>query len=84
MTLHTHTIPSGHHLVFIAENGGIVLRLSIDDANQTVDSNFTTLRWGVCDQPWTNGDKLILRIAQTGQSPASVTNDTECLTLPGS
>ena len=68
----------GHHVDFIALDGSVVLRLSVDDAAQSVDGDGTTLTWGVCKQPWESGDKLMLRISESGPELSGVTNDAEC------
>ena len=70
--------PSGHHVVFIALDGTVALRLKIDDATVTVDGDGTALSWGVCSQPWEAGDKLMLRISESGADLSGATNDTEC------
>ena len=71
--------PSGHHVDFIALDGSVALRLKIDDATQTVDGDSTALSWGVCSQPWEAGDKLMLRISESGADITGATNDAECL-----
>ena len=71
--------PSGHHVDFIAVDGSVALRLKIDDATQTVDGDSTALSWGVCSQPWEAGDKLMLRISESGADITGATNDAECL-----
>ncbi len=70
--------PSGHHVDFIALDGSVALRLKVDDATQAVDGGGTALSWGVCSQPWETGDKLMLRISESGPDLTGVTNDTEC------
>ena len=68
----------GHHVDFIALDGSVVLRLSVDDAAHAVEGDGTTLTWGVCKQPWESGDKLMLRISESGPELSGVTNDAEC------
>ena len=75
-------VPPGHQVEFIAQNGDDLLRLSLDDAAAGEEFGNKTFRWGVCDQPWSDGDKLMLRIVRGGPNASGVTNDTECLTLP--
>ena len=50
------------HVVDIIELDGTV-SLSLDVADATVDSANDTLSWTVSEQPWDDGDKLMLRIA---------------------
>ena len=69
----------GHHVDFIALDGSVVLRLSVDDAAHAVEGDGTTLTWGVCKQPWKAGDKLMLRISESGADITGATNDAECL-----
>ena len=71
--------PAGNHSAFIALDGSVVLRLKIEDATQVVEGNGTTLTWGVCSQPWEAGDKLLLRISESGPDLTGTTNDSECL-----
>ncbi len=71
--------PSGHHVDFIALDGSVALRLRVDDATLTVDGDGTALSWGVCSQPWEAGDKLMLRISESGADITGATNDAECL-----
>ena len=57
-----HTGLAGHRLDFIELDGSVSLSLQIDDA--TVDAANKTLSWTVSEQPWEDGDKLMLRIAE--------------------
>ena len=70
--------PSGHHVDFIALDGTVALRLRVEDAAHAVEGDGTTLSWGVCSQPWEAGDKLMLRISESGPELSGVTNDAEC------
>ena len=53
---------SGHKLNFIALDGTVAH--SLDGGAATVSGG--TLTWSVASQPWQAGDKLMLRIRQTG------------------
>ena len=72
-----HTGLSGHKLDFIELDGSVSLSLQVDDA--TVDAANKTLSWTVAEQPWHDGDKLMLRIAEVVPEvalvnvPASIT-----------
>ena len=57
-----HTGLSGHKLDFIVLDGSVSLSLLVDDA--TVDAANNTLSWNVAEQPWEDGDKLMIRIAE--------------------
>ena len=70
-----------YRMDFIALDGSVALRLYSEDAIEAVDDDeVATLAWGVCEQPWEDGDLLMLRIA-TGDPDDGVqaTNDAECL-----
>ena len=60
-TLFPHTGLAGHKLDFIALDGSVSLSLQVDDA--TVDAANKTLSWQVSEQPWHDGDKLMVRIS---------------------
>ena len=62
LTLGTHVSLSGHVLDFIALDGSVSMSLFTDSA--TVDSTAGTYSWPMTSQPWTNGDKLMLRIRE--------------------
>ena len=68
----------GHHLEFIALDGSLSLRLDFDDALETIEGVKRTLAWNVCNQPWVNGDLLMLRISRSGENLTNVTNDGPC------
>ena len=71
---------SGHHVDFIALDGSVALRLRIVDASQSTDGDNTTLTWVVCTQPWAEGEKLMLRVSESGPDLSGVTDDSACLT----
>ena len=72
---------SDYRIDFIALDGSVALRLDVIDAIEVLDEDeVATLIWGVCEQPWVDGDLLMLRIA--GGTPGDgvqATNDAECL-----
>ncbi|MDE2718644.1 MAG: hypothetical protein OXI33_16760, partial [Chloroflexota bacterium] len=55
-----HTGLAGQVMDFIELNGSVSLSLNIDDA--TVDAASHTVSWTVAEQPWHDGDKLMLRV----------------------
>ena len=55
-----HTGLAGHKLDFIELDGAVSLSLHVDNA--TVDAANGTLSWTVAEQPWEDGDLLMLRI----------------------
>ncbi len=57
-----HTGLAGHKLDFIELDGSVSLSLQVDEA--TVDAVNRTLSWAVAEQPWEDGDLLMLRIAE--------------------
>ena len=57
-----HTGLAGHKLDFIELDGAVSLSLVVDEA--TVDAANRTLSWAVAEQPWHDGDLLMLRIAE--------------------
>ena len=57
-----HTGLAGYKLDFIELDGSVSLSLQVDNA--TVDAAYRTLSWTVSEQPWHDGDKLMLRIAE--------------------
>lgn len=69
----------GHHIDFIALDGSTLLRLDFDEASQTeVSDDAKSLNWGVCEQPWKDGDQLMIRISKSGADLSGATNDTKC------
>ncbi len=55
---------------FIELDGSVPLSLNIDDA--TIDAANHTLSWTVSEQPWHDGDKLMLRIREALSAPEDV------------
>ena len=74
-----HNLLAGHHIDFIALDGTVSLRLDFDDAVEiSADDGVSALSWGVCVQPWEDGDKLMIRISESGADLTGATNDEEC------
>ncbi len=71
LTLGTHVSLSGQVLEFIALDGSIALSLLTDNA--TVDSTAGTYTWSMSSQPWSNGDKLMLRLREATTPPTTPT-----------
>ena len=70
---------AGHHVDFIELDGSVGLRLDVDDAaTVATGGEGSVLVWGVCEQPWTAGDQLMLRISESGESLTGATNDATC------
>ena len=57
-----HTGLAGHRLDYIELDGSVSHSLQVDDA--TFDAANGTLRWAVEEQPWHEGDLLMLRIRE--------------------
>ena len=53
---------AGHKLDFIELDGSVSLSLVVDEA--TVNAANGTLSWAVAEQPWVDGDKLMVRIRE--------------------
>ena len=68
-----------HHIDFIALDGSVALRLDFGDAAVADAGVVRTFSWGVCKQPWSAGDKLMLRISESPPGLAGATNDASCL-----
>ena len=70
-----------HRVDFIALDGSVALRLDFGNAVAFADDeNVATLAWGVCGQPWADGDLLMLRIAEgIPDDGVQTTNDPDCL-----
>ena len=81
MALSPATDLDGHRMDFIALDGSVSLRLDFDDAVEFVgDGDVATLAWGVCEQPWEEGDLLMLRIAEgIPDDGVAAVNNEECL-----
>ena len=60
LSLSPYSSLSGHKLDFIELDGSVSLSLPASSA--TADSTAGTLTWSVSDQPWHDGDLLMLRI----------------------
>ena len=81
MQLTPHSTLAGRHIDFIALDGSVSLRLDFDDATVvTADDGTQALSWGVCDQPWEDGDQLMIRISESGAELPGATNDADCST----
>ena len=81
MQLTPHSTLPGHHIDFIVLDGSVSLRLDFDDAIElSEDGGTQSLNWGVCEQPWQDGDKLMIRISRSAADLTGVTNDAECST----
>ncbi|MDE2715964.1 MAG: hypothetical protein OXI33_02975, partial [Chloroflexota bacterium] len=57
-----HTGLTGQTVDFIELDGSVSLSLLVDDA--TIDAANNTLSWTVSEQPWHDGDKLMVRIRE--------------------
>ena len=57
-----HTGLTGQAVDFIELDGSVSLSLKVSDA--TVDGENYTLSWSVAEQPWHDGDKLMVRIRE--------------------
>ena len=68
-----------HHIDFIALDGSIALRLDFGDAAVADAGVVRTFSWGVCGQPWSAGDKLMLRISESAAGVVGATNDASCM-----
>ena len=77
LTLSPYTSLAGQKLDFIELDGSV--GLSLPTSSATEDTTAGTLTWSLTDQPWHDGDTLMLRIAAsttpepTPQSSSSVT-----------
>lgn len=70
---------ANHHIDFIALDGSIALRLDFGDAAVADAGDVRTFSWGVCGQPWSAGDKLMLRMSESLAGIAGATNDASCV-----
>ena len=80
LTTSPGALPANHHVDFIELDGAVSLRLDVDAATTTTSGGKHTLSWRICQQPWHAGDKLMLRIAQSGANLSGATNDAACTT----
>ena len=71
LTLPPNTSLSGQSLDFIELDGSVGLSLEVSSA--TEDSSAGTLTWAVSDQPWEDGDELMLRISSIPAPSPGVT-----------
>ena len=60
---------------FVPYLPGIIEDVAIDVVG---DDEVATLSWGVCEQPWEEGDQLVIRISESGVALTGATNDAEC------
>ena len=67
LSLSPYSSLSGHKLDFIDLDGSVSLSLPASSA--TEDSSAGTLTWSVSDQPWQDGDTLMLRISPSTTVP---------------
>ena len=67
LSLSPHASLAGHKLDFIDLDGSVNLALEISSA--TEDTTAGTLTWSVSDQPWQDGDILMLRISTLTVTP---------------
>ena len=67
LSLSPYSSLSGHKLDFIDLDGSVSLSLPASSA--TEDTTAGTLTWSVSDQPWHDGDLLMLRIATLTVTP---------------
>ena len=64
-----HTALGGHTLDFIELDGSVSLSLNVNDAMK--DTSAGTLTWQVPDQPWHDGDLLMVRVHRSPPTPPS-------------
>ena len=62
LTLSPYISLAGHKLDFIELDGSVGIALEVFSA--TEDDMAGTLTWDVAEQPWEDGDKLMLRIRE--------------------
>ena len=80
LSLSPYSSLSGHNLDFIELDGSVSLSLPVSSA--TADSSAGTLTWSVSDQPWHNGDLLMLRISPSTTPPPTPTPTPEPTPVP--
>ena len=81
MELSAATDLADHRMDFIALDGSVSLRLDFDNAIDSEEGSAAKLSWGVCEQPWEDGDMLMIRIASgIPDDGVQATNDSECQT----
>ena len=69
LTLSPHVSLSGQKVEFIELDGSV--GLSLDVSSATEDSSAGTLTWAVSEEPWEDGDELMVRISEA-ESAAKV------------
>ena len=69
---------AGHHIDFIALDGSVALRLDFDDDAEVSNGGAPALVWGVHNQPWSEGDLLMLRISRSEATLIGATGDADC------
>ena len=79
LELAPHERMAGHHIDFIALDGTVALRLDFDDAVETGEGADRALSWKVCEQPWTRGDLLMLRISASPADLSGVYDASSCV-----
>ena len=82
MRLSPHSRLTGHHIDFIALHSSLALRLDFDDATEVDEGGARALSWGVCIQPWQDGDLLMLRISKSEDDLIGATNSPQCVPTP--
>ena len=75
---HSTTGFANHHVDFIALDGAVTLRLDFDDAVEVERDGTRALAWSICDRPWEDGDRLMLRMRTSASDLTGATNDTPC------
>ena len=71
-----------HHVDFIALDGSVALRLDFDDAAEATLGGAPALVWGVCNQPWSDGDLLMLRLRESEANLTGAAGDADCPATP--
>ena len=71
-----------HHVDFISLDGSVALRLDFDDAFEATNGGAPALAWGVCNQLWSDGALLMLRIRESEANLTDATRDADCLPPP--
>ena len=82
LELAPHEGMSAHHIDFIALDGTVALRLDFDDAVETGEGSDRALSWRVCEQPWSAGDLLMLRISASPADLSGVYDASSCVLAP--
>ncbi len=82
MEFKSHRQPPDHHIDFIGLDGSVALRLDFDEARKEGAGAERTLVWGVCEQPWKEGDLLMIRMSESEPGLSGATNDGDCGDAP--